>query len=137
MKKILLGVLLFIVAYVGFYFLARSVANHHRLVSRMLGPVYYPLRLMTASHAAVIHDTGTMMQDTNGNWGVRYITPRENPRNHQTPIIGVGFLVPDSLADTVQSYKGKIVQVDIGAEPDPDYLSNERLVLMSITTAKP
>jgi len=135
MKKILLGIAILVVAYVAFYFLARPIASHHRIVSRMLGPVYYPLRLMTASHAAFMHATGVLTQDKNGNWGVLYPKPPADAQGRNT-VNGIGFNVPDSLADTVQSSKGKLVEVDIGKVPDPDYLSNERPVLISVAPAK-
>jgi hypothetical protein len=136
MRRTILYIAIFMVAYCLTYVLGQPVAMQSTPIARVWATAFYPLRLIQFRHlySAVRREQGTLDEDTKGAWGLTYAQPKTDPHNGH-PIHGIGFRVPAHLLDATRAAKGQLVNATIASEPDPEHFNCATYVLTSVTPA--
>jgi len=136
MKKTVIVILAFVIAYCGLYMLGQPFCRNE-VLSRIWCSVFYPLRLIQFRHLYEGTETerGLICGSADDGWGLLYETPKPQPDGHPTG--GMVFRVPAALAEQVYNarYYKKVV-VTVAKKPSTKYFNCADYVLTSLTVVK-
>ena len=126
--------ILVIAAFATVCIVSLPLAYRSTSASRAWNTALNPLRriLFFQLYSGVRTAQGTLRQAESGGWGLTYTQPQTDPNGNVTAQ-GIHFRVPAHLANAVAAAKGKVANVTIAKEPDPEHFNCATYVLTSVS----